>query len=639
MNQNRMGTPMSDRFRWPHALTPLAALLFAGMFLSAPAAHAAEALPASAAASAPDAPPVVNSEMDDQLFYEMLVGEMALNDDDAGSAYELILDAARRSHDEGLFRHAVDIALQRRAGDQALAAARAWQTANPNSLAPLRMQLQILLLLNRPESISAPLAALLQQTPAPERPALIAGLPLLMQRVSKPEAVAAAIEDSLKPYLDGTGTAVPSRVSIGRCWLAAHDPDRALSLARESHAMDATAAGPALLALELMHERPQSEALVLDYLKQAKADPTLRLAYVRLLTTAQRYTEAVPQLQTVTQQEPNLAAPFLTLGALQLELGHPAEGEAALLRYLTLAQTDLAAGAAQTPAAEMQAPSDGDSEKDTGKGSDSDGDDDDDNVKHADRGVVQAWLMLAQAAENRGDYPAAEAWLAKVDDPKLALEVQTRRASILVHQGKIDQAIQLIHQVPERGPDDARAKLLAEAGVLRDAKLWQRAFDVLGSANQRFADDTDLLYEQAMMADKIDRMDEMERLLRRVIELKPDNAQAQNALGYSMADRKQRLPEARALIQRALELSPGDPFITDSLGWVEYRLGHFDEAVRLLREAYGARPDPEIGAHLGEVLWTQGKRDEARVVWREAKVRDGANDVLRETLTRLRVGP
>jgi Flp pilus assembly protein TadD len=160
---------------------------------------------------------------------------------------------------------------------------------------------------------------------------------------------------------------------------------------------------------------------------------------------------------------------------------------------------------------------------------------------------------------------------------------------------------------------------------------------VLGAAGQKYPDDADLLYEQAMMAEKVDRVDDMERLLRKVIELKPDNAHAHNALGYSLADRQQRLPEARQLIQRALELAPGDPFITDSLGWVEYRLGHRDEALRLLRGAYSSRPDPEIGAHLGEVLWSLGLRDEALRVWREAKGREPGNDVLLETLARLRV--
>ena len=196
----------------------------------------------------------------------------------------------------------------------------------------------------------------------------------------------------------------------------------------------------------------------------------------------------------------------------------------------------------------------------------------------------------------------------------------------------------MIQAVPERTGDDARGKLVAEAQLLRDVKQWRDAAEVLATASARFPDDTDLVYEQAMVEEKLDRLADMERLLRRVIALKPDHPHAHNALGYSLADRGLRLPEARALIQRALELSPGDPFITDSLGWVEFRLGNRDEAARLLRQAYAARPDTEIAAHLGEVLWAMGQRDEARKVWQDARGRDTGNEVLRETLARLKVG-
>jgi len=183
----------------------------------------------------------------------------------------------------------------------------------------------------------------------------------------------------------------------------------------------------------------------------------------------------------------------------------------------------------------------------------------------------------------------------------------------------------------------AASDALAEAQVLRDAKLWRDASDVLAQANKKFPDDVDMIYEQSMMAEKLNRLADMERLLRRVIALKPDHQHAYNALGYSFAERNVRLPEARTLIKKALELSPGEPSITDSLGWVEYRLGNRDEAVRLLREAYRGQPDAEIAAHLGEVLWVTGQTDEARKVWREGRKRDAANDVLRETLARLRV--
>jgi Flp pilus assembly protein TadD len=173
--------------------------------------------------------------------------------------------------------------------------------------------------------------------------------------------------------------------------------------------------------------------------------------------------------------------------------------------------------------------------------------------------------------------------------------------------------------------------------VLRDVKRWSDAYTVLAGASERFPGDVDLIYEQAMVAEKLARTDEMERLLRRVMELKPDHQHAYNALGYSLAERNMRLPEARALILKALELAPGDPFITDSAGWVEFRLGNHAEALAYLRRAYAARPDTEIAAHLGEVLWVSGQREEALRVWREGRARDADNEVLRETLTRLRV--
>ena len=139
------------------------------------------------------------------------------------------------------------------------------------------------------------------------------------------------------------------------------------------------------------------------------------------------------------------------------------------------------------------------------------------------------------------------------------------------------------------------------------------------------------------MAEKLARTDEMERVLRQVIELKPDHHHAYNALGYSLAERNVRLPEARELIRKALEMAPGDPFITDSMGWVEFRLGNHSAALAHLQRAYASRPDTEIAAHLGEVLWAMGQREEARRIWREGRSRDADNEVLRETLTRLQV--
>jgi len=606
------------------ARSALTSALAVAAWAAGPVAWAQSAPSAAPAAEADAGPPPENSRLDAPLFYQLLKGELELKRGEAGNAYELILDAARRTRDESLYRRALDIALQSRALEQAYAATRNWRAALPQSQEALRFQVQLLLALGRGAEVGEPLRTLLTLTPADERPGLIAALPRFLQRSADPKQMATLVAEAVKPYAEAVETRVPVRVALGRAWLQAAEPDKALALASEAHALEPAAPGPALLALELMSGTPQAEALLKHYLQQPSAPTPVRLAYVRALTSTQRYAEAAVQLDIATREQPSDAPPFLTLGVLHLELKHPKEAEAALLRYVQLASTS---ASAPSPSAPGAASRDGD-------------DDDEDDELRPDRGLIQAHLALAQVAEMRGDFKASESWLAKVDDPQRALEVQTRRAVLLARQGKLAQARELIRKVPERKPEDARAKLLGEVSVLREVKRWKEAFDLLAAANadSRYPDDGDLLYEQAMLAEKLNRMDEMERLLQRVITLKAESPHAYNALGYSLADRGQRLPEARKLIQRALELAPGDPFITDSLGWVEFRMGNGAEAIRLLRQAYTARPDVEIAAHLGEVLWAGGQKDEARRVWREALARDAANEVLRETLSRLRAG-
>ncbi len=602
--------PRRSALRTRRALACMAMLLgMAGASAQAPGAVQGAAAPAGGA-SAPQ-----RSALDAPLFYQVLIGEIELSAGEAGNAYAVLLDAARRTRDETLFKRSVDVALQARAGDQALAAARAWRQALPESLEAVRYELQLLAALNRSSEVAEPLKVLLARTPDNERSALIATLPRLFQRVADKKQAAVLLEDLLEPYLQAPSTRTAARVAVGRSWWLAADAARALHHAERAFADDPSAVGPPLLALELLPALPVAERVVTGYLQQPTADIGVQMAYVRALSAAQRYVDAIAQLEAVTRSKPELAAPWLSLGALQLELRQPRDAERSLQRFL-------AAHAASPTATGTSA---------------SDDDDDEGSRASEDGGQTQALLMLAQAADQRGDARAANAWLDKIDNPQRALEVQTRRAMLLARQGKVREARLMVQQVPERRPEDARAKMLAESQVLREVKRWPEAHAVLVAASERFPGDADLLYEQAMVAEKLQRIDEMERVLRRVIEIKPDHHHAYNALGYSLADRSLRLPEARALIKKALELAPGDPFITDSLGWVEYRLGNRDDALRLLRQAYAARPDTEIAAHLGEVLWSAGARDEARRIWREGRERDATNEVLRETLARLQV--
>ena len=632
----------------PIRAAALAAALCCGVVTAQPASPGAATKPGVVKGAVGAPAMLANSSLDTLLFYQLLIGELELNAGRAGNAFGVILDAARRNGDEALYQRAVEIALQARAGDQALEAARAWRNAKPGAVAPLRYQAQILVALNKPEEAAEPMAAWLAGVPLMEQPGLIAGLPRVLQGVADRQRALSIIEKLVLPYLDRPGTRTASRVTLGRSHLAAGNLPQALGLARAAQADDLAAPGPALLALEMLPATPGAETVVTDYLARPEAESAVRMAYVRQLTQSQRYADAGRQLESLTTERPQIPEPWLMLGALRLELKQPRDAETALLKYVELAPASTASAAAggspDTAAKPGAAGAGNAASKPVAPAADSSAavDDDDDEISAgaggAARDLTQAWLLLSQAAEQRGDVKAAEGWLAKVDNPQRALEVQTRRASLLARQGKIKEARALIQAVPERTGDDARAKLMAEAQMLRDVKRWREAAEVLGTASQRFPDDVDLIYEQAMVEEKLDRMAEMERLLRRVIALKPDHPHAHNALGYSLADRGMRLPEARNLIARALELSPGDPFITDSLGWVEFRLGNRDEALRLLRQAYSARPDTEIAAHLGEVLWAAGLQAEARTVWQDARGRDAANEVLRETLARLKVG-
>ena len=217
------------------------------------------------------------------------------------------------------------------------------------------------------------------------------------------------------------------------------------------------------------------------------------------------------------------------------------------------------------------------------------------------------------------------------------MQAQTRRASILASRGQLAEGRQLIRSLPERNPGDARLKLLAEIGLLRDLKQYQLAYDLLAQTVAADPQETDLLYDQAMMAEKLGKVPEMERLLRRVIAIKPDAYNAYNALGYSFAERNIRLPEAKILIQKALEFVPNDPYISDSLAWVEFRMGNNTEAIKIFASAFKAKPDAEIAAHYGEVLWTMGQRDKALSIWREGQLLNPENETLLETLKRLKV--
>lgn len=549
--------------------------------------------------------PVNNSDLGRELFYQLLIGEISAQNGDIPSAYALMMDAARKSNSPRLYERAVEIALRARNGESALQAALAWGRTFPAASEPNRYQLQILIGLNKVSETLEPIKRELINLKGAERQLFISMLPRFFARVTEKTLAVTVVEQALSKEFSSPTMGPTAWSTMGRMRYLAGDLPGALDAAQRGVALNATAEDPVLLAIELMQtQTPAAEAIVRNYLS-GKPVPELRMVYARKLLDSQRFGESYEQMQLLTQEKPQFADAWLVKGSLEFQEKKWTAAEASLNAYVALFPPG----------------------------------DDPDTAPETGRGVVQAYLLLAQVAEITLRPEVAVAHLKRINSPQDALRVQVRLAAILAKQGKLEDALALIRNAPEVKPEDARAKLGAEVQLLRDGKQYAAAYRLLDDAIARFPQDVDFIYDQAMLADKIGKYQEMEALLRQVIAAKPDYHHAYNALGYSMADRKVNLPEARQLVQKALEFSPNDPYIVDSLAWVEFRSGNASEALRLLKLAFQARPDAEIAAHMGEVLWHMGQFDEARRVWSEGKTLNPDNDTLLETTQRLTSKP
>lgn len=239
-----------------------------------------------------------------------------------------------------------------------------------------------------------------------------------------------------------------------------------------------------------------------------------------------------------------------------------------------------------------------------------------------------AHFYLGQIAEEGKKPGAALEEYAQIGFGDYYVAAQVRRAVILAGQGKLDEARTLLKEAAARYAPGKIPFLMAQAHLLREARQNEEAFVLLQDAIREQPDQPELLYDAALLAEKLGRFDVLEAHLRRVIALRPDEAQAYNALGYTFADQGIRLDEAQSLIAKALELAPQDPFIMDSMGWVHYRRGDLESAEKYLSSAYRIRADPEIAAHLGEVLWMRDRREDARKLWREALETAPQNEAL-----------
>lgn len=532
-------------------------------------------------------------ELTDDLMFKLLRGEFALQRGDWQLAYVTMMTTAQQTRDPRLAHRAAEIALSAKRANEALAAVRLWRELAPGSNEADQFYLGLSVLGDNLAEAKPILAERLQEVKPQQRGLMILQIQRLLSNSRDKEGAFSLLEELVKPYPD----LVESHLALAQSAYANKEPVRARLEAEQALKIKPDLEIAALMVAQTMTNRDDALQYLSAYLETHPKARDIRIAYAKLLIDDKQYDVARRQLETLLQEKPDDLTILYAMGILGAQMNDRDMAEKYLTAYL--AQLEKTPDETRDPA--------------------------------------QAQLLLSQIAYDRKDYQGALKWLAQVDPGPAYLEAQLRSAQIMAESGDLDGARNLLQHLQPEGQREQVQVLVAEAQLLRDANRMPEALAVMAAGEKRFPEDTGFLYDYAMLAEKADRMDLMETLLRKVIKLAPQNQHAYNALGYSLADRNVRLHDAYSLIEKALQLAPEDPFILDSMGWVQFRLGNLQQAEDYLRRAYAIRPDVEIGVHLGEVLWVRGDKESAKQFWRDASQKDPQNDVLKSTLTRLHV--
>jgi len=571
-------------------LSLLLALLFAaGAALAQPQPAEDDEDDEEAAHAAPAAPEPRASlpalELTEPILYELLLAEIALQRGSAGLAAQTYADLARRTKDPRIARRAVEVAGFARTPQFALEAARAWHEADPQSVQALQTLSGLLVSARRVGDAEPYLAKLLAADGASaaggflQLGRLLAGNPDKAANLRVVRNLAAKHPDMPQAH-----------IAVAQAALAANDEATALAETRRAAQLQPGWEVAAIFEAQILQRRSPQEAsaALAAFLAKYPEAREARLAYARALVGERKFAEARAEFETLLAAHPGNADVIYAVALLAAQLKDYPTAEKNLTRLLDMGFRD-------------------------------------------PNGVR---ITLGQIAEEQKQWQAAIDWYQSIQRGDQYLASRLRVAGVMAKQGRLAEARAYLQGV---NAGEQRVQLLiAEAQLLREANQHREAFELLGKALQAQPDQPELLYDHALTAEKLERFDVLEGNLRKLIQMRPDHAHAHNALGYSFADRNLRLAEARKLIERALELAPEDYFIVDSLGWVLYRQGDLKGAAAQLRRAYVGRPDGEIGAHLGEVLWMMGERAEAERIWDESLKNHPDNETLQKTVKRLR---
>lgn len=585
---------------------PLALLAIVGCTTTPIAPAPAVAAPAPVVTVDAGGDPLPEVELTGALVFQLMAAELALQRGDAASAFAAYLNAARQTRDPRLARRATEIAVGARATTEALDAAALWRELAPGSTEARQTSAVLLVGAGRYDEAAALLAALVQST---ERPLeALRQIQRLLLRAPDRAAALDLLTRLAQPYREQPQLAADVLLILAGSAQAAGQPKRALEHAQEAAALRPDDARAVLAVAQLLARpggqddaagRARASELLAAFLARNPQAIDVRLARARLLVAERSYQAARDEFARVAAQDERNLDALYALGVLSLDRpALRAEARAYFKRFLELASAPSAAS-----------------------GHDPDA----------------AILNLARLAEEERDFAGALAWLERIDGGEQYLAARQRKALVLGKLKRVDEGRRVLAETQTESAAERQQLVLTEGQLLREAGRYKEALGLLEGALKQTPEDTALLYEAALAAEQLDRIEQMEGFLRRAIELRPDDAHLYNALGYTLADRNLRLKEAHALIVRALALAPEDAYILDSMGWVYFRLGDLAKARAYLERAWRGRPHAEIGAHLGETLWVLGEREAARAIWREAKQLEPDNETLQSTLRRLKV--
>jgi len=530
-----------------------------------------------------------NQELTAAILFDFLVGETALQRGSLDVALNRYLKLAKSTRDLRLAKRASEIALHTGDPNAAVLATSLWVELDPESIEARQTMAALMVNLGNLDAARPHLEKLLQSEKEKGSVAnAFMQLNQIFARNPNKAAIHQLVQQLAMPYKD-----IPeSHFAVSQAAWFANQHEAALDAMEESLKLRPDWEIAAIHKGRILQRTSTPENVhqfYRDYLAKYPKANEARIAYARTLITDNRNELAKEQLNLLIDKKPTDPEIMLAIGLLATEMTDFDMTEKSFKKALELGYKDPDA----------------------------------------------VHFHLAQIYEETKRNDMAMESYQSVKTGSRYIPAQIRYADLWASKGQINEARDYLKKLPASNDQQAAHLILAEAQILRKSKSYQEIYNVLSDGLKKLPDYPELLYDRALIADKLGKFNVLEKDLRKLIQLKPDNAHAYNALGYSYVERREHLPEALKLIKKAVELAPEDPFIMDSLGWVYYRMGNLSEGLNYLNLAFATRPDPEIAAHLGEVLWVQGAKDNAKDIWRSALEKDPDNDVLLETIERL----